>query len=83
MNTCNGGAARTADGILQGTGVLTGFEDHAGGVWRGRRLKAVIPGGSSVPVLPASAIDVPFTYGAVKAAGSLAGAAGVIVMPSK
>jgi len=56
------------------------IEDHAGGVWKGRKLKAVIPGGSSVPVLPASAIDVPFTYGAVKAAGSLAGAAGVIVM---
>ena len=54
--------------------------DHAGGIWKGRKLKAVIPGGSSVPVLPASAIDVPFTYGAIKAAGSLAGAAGVIVM---
>ncbi|MCG3135102.1 MAG: NADH-quinone oxidoreductase subunit F [Planctomycetes bacterium] len=54
--------------------------DHAGGIWKGRKLKAVIPGGSSVPVLPATQIDVPFTYGAVKAAGSLAGAAGVIVM---
>jgi NADH-quinone oxidoreductase subunit F len=54
--------------------------DHAGGIWKGRQLKAVIPGGSSVPVMPASAIDVPFTYGAVKNAGSLAGAAGVIVM---
>jgi NADH-quinone oxidoreductase subunit F len=56
------------------------IEDHAGGVWKGRKLKAVIPGGSSVPVLPATSIDVPFTYGAVKNAGSLAGAAGVIVM---
>ncbi len=56
------------------------IEEHAGGVWKGRKLKAVIPGGSSVPVLPADAIDVPFTYGAVKNAGSLAGAAGVIVM---
>ena len=54
--------------------------DHAGGIWKGRKLKAVIPGGSSVPVMPASAIDVPFTFGAVKNAGSLAGAAGVIVM---
>ena len=54
--------------------------DHAGGIWKGRKLKAVIPGGSSVPVMPASAIDVPFTYGAIKNAGSLAGAAGVIVM---
>ncbi len=56
------------------------IEVHAGGVWKGRKLKAVIPGGSSVPVMPADAIDVPFTYGAVRDAGSLAGAAGVIVM---
>jgi len=56
------------------------IEVHAGGVWKGRKLKAVIPGGSSVPVMPASAIDVPFTYGAVQKAGSLAGAGGVIVM---
>ncbi len=56
------------------------IETHAGGVWKGRKLKAVIPGGSSVPVMPADAIDVPFTYGAVRDAGSLAGAAGVIVM---
>ena len=56
------------------------IEVHAGGVWKGRALKAVIPGGSSVPVMPADAIDVPFTFGAVRAAGSLAGAAGVIVM---
>jgi NADH-quinone oxidoreductase subunit F len=54
--------------------------DHAGGIWKGRKLKAVIPGGSSVPVMPPSAIDVPFTYGAIKNAGSLAGAAGIIVM---
>ena len=56
------------------------IEEHAGGVWKGRKLKAVIPGGSSVPVMTADMIDVPFTYGAVKEAGSLAGAAGVIVM---
>jgi NADH-quinone oxidoreductase subunit F len=29
----------------------------AGGVWKGRKLKAVIPGGSSAPVLPAEIID--------------------------
>jgi NADH-quinone oxidoreductase subunit F len=56
------------------------IEVHAGGIWKGRKLKAVIPGGSSVPVMPADAIDVPFTYGAVRDAGSLAGAAGVIVI---
>jgi NADH-quinone oxidoreductase subunit F len=29
----------------------------AGGVWKGRKLKAVIPGGPSTAVLPASAIE--------------------------
>ncbi len=29
----------------------------AGGVWKGRKLKAVIPGGSSVPVVPAEIDD--------------------------
>jgi NADH-quinone oxidoreductase subunit F len=54
--------------------------DAAGGVWKGRRLKAVIPGGSSVPVLTADEIDVPCCFDAMKAAGTLMGSAGVIVM---
>ena len=27
-------------------------DEYCGGVWKGRKLKAVIPGGSSVPILP-------------------------------
>lgn len=53
----------------------------AGGVWKGRRLKAVIPGGSSVPVLPAELImDVTMDYDALNKAGSMLGAGSVIVM---
>ncbi len=52
----------------------------AGGVWKGRALKAVIPGGSSVPVLGAREIDVACDFGSVAKAGSLMGSAGVIVM---
>ena len=53
----------------------------AGGVWKGRRLKAVIPGGSSVPVLPAELImDVTMDYDALCKAGSMLGAGSVIVM---
>ena len=53
----------------------------AGGVWKGRRLKAVIPGGSSVPVVPADAI-LPATmdYDSLKKAGTSLGTGAVIVM---
>ena len=36
--------------------------DHAGGIPDGRKLKAVIPGGSSVPALSPDQIDVPLDY---------------------
>jgi len=53
----------------------------AGGVWKGRELKAVIPGGSSVNVLPAAAIrDINMDYDSVKKAGSSIGTGAMIVM---
>lgn len=53
----------------------------AGGMRNGRALKAVIPGGSSVPVLPAEAIlDCTMDYDALRKAGSALGSAAVIVM---
>jgi NADH-quinone oxidoreductase subunit F len=53
----------------------------AGGMRGGARLKAVIPGGSSVPVLPAEAIiDCTMDYDALRKAGSAVGSAAVIVM---
>lgn len=53
----------------------------AGGVRKGHTLKAVIPGGSSVPVLPANIItDVTMDYDALSKAGSMLGAGSVIVM---
>src|SRR5580658_2941225 len=42
----------------------------AGGVWKGRKLKAVIPGGSSVPVVPAELImNVNMDYDSMKTTG--------------
>ena len=35
--------------------------DHCGGIRDGRRLKAVVPGGSSAPILTADEIDVEWT----------------------
>ena len=55
--------------------------EMAGGVWRGRRLKAVIPGGSSVPVLPADIImRANMDYDSLQQHGSAVGAGSVIVM---
>ena len=53
----------------------------AGGVRGGRALKAVIPGGSSAPVLPASIVmDITMDYDAIAKAGSMLGSGAVIVM---
>jgi NADH-quinone oxidoreductase subunit F len=53
----------------------------AGGVWKGRKLKAVIPGGSSVPVVPADVIlNVNMDYDSMKTTGSAIGSAAVIIM---
>ena len=53
----------------------------AGGVRGGRKLKAVIPGGSSVPVVPGEVmLKTNMDYDSVRAAGSAIGSAAVIVM---
>jgi NADH-quinone oxidoreductase subunit F len=54
--------------------------EHAGGMRDGHRLKAVIPGGSSVPVLGEQHLDVGMDFESLQRAGSLLGSAGVIVM---
>jgi NADH-quinone oxidoreductase subunit F len=55
-------------------------EGYAGGVREGRTLKAVIPGGSSVPLLLPDQLDVQASFDAVQRAGSLLGSAGIIVL---
>lgn len=55
--------------------------EMAGGVWKGRKLKAVIPGGSSVPVMPAENImQTNMDYDSLQQNGSAVGAGSVIVM---
>jgi NADH-quinone oxidoreductase subunit F len=54
--------------------------EHAGGVRDGRRLKAVVPGGSSAPILRADEIDVTMDVESLQKAGTMAGSAGVVVM---
>jgi NADH-quinone oxidoreductase subunit F len=55
--------------------------DLAGGIWQGRKLKAVIPGGSSVPVLPGEIMmGLTMDYDSITKAGSMLGSGAVIVM---
>jgi len=55
--------------------------DLAGGMLSGRPLKAVIPGGSSVPVVPGEIMmDVNMDYDSIVKAGSLLGSGAVVVM---
>lgn len=56
------------------------IEEVAGGVWKGRKLKAVVPGGSSTPVLKPEEIDVPADFDGIAKAGSMLGSGGVIVL---
>jgi NADH-quinone oxidoreductase subunit F len=55
--------------------------EMAGGVRDGRPLKAVIPGGSSAPVLPgATMLDLNMDYDSIANAGSMLGSGAVIIM---
>ena len=51
-----------------------------GGIPNGRGLKAVVPGGSSTPVLLPEEIDIPMDFDSVGKAGSMLGSGGVVVL---
>ncbi len=54
--------------------------EHAGGIIGGKKLKAVIPGGSSAPVLGPEHLDVPMDFDSLKNVGSMLGSGAIIVM---
>ena len=54
-----------------------------GGIPNGRKLKAVIPGGSSVPVLTADEVDTPLEHDAMTERGSMLGSGAVIVIDDR
>jgi NADH-quinone oxidoreductase subunit F len=51
-----------------------------GGIANGRSLKAVVPGGSSTPVLLPEEIDIPMDFDSLAKAGSMLGSGGVVVL---
>jgi NADH-quinone oxidoreductase subunit F len=66
--------------LPMGTNLREIIYEHAGGVSGDKRIKAVIPGGSSVPVFTAEELDVAMDFDSVAKAGSLLGSCGIIVM---
>jgi len=64
--------------VEMGTSLADVIERLGGGVWPGRRVKAVFSGVAN-PVLTAAALATPLTYEDMRAAGSGLGAAGFIV----
>jgi NADH-quinone oxidoreductase subunit F len=63
-----------------GYSMKTLIEQDCGGMLEGLKLKAVIPGGSSVPLLPAADLDTPLDYESMNAKGTFLGSGGVIVI---
>ena len=53
---------------------------HAGGVPAGRQVKGVIPGGMSMPILPADQLDVPMANEFLRERKTMLGTGGVMVM---
>ena len=54
--------------------------DYAGGIRGGKQLKAVMPAGSSFPVLTPDEIDVRMDFDSMREIGAFLGTAGIIVM---
>jgi NADH-quinone oxidoreductase subunit F len=63
-----------------GISLRTLIEDFAGGVRDGKQVKAIIPGGSSTPLLTADKLDIPMDYESVAAAGSMLGSGGIVIL---
>jgi NADH-quinone oxidoreductase subunit F len=54
--------------------------EHAGGITFGKKLKAVIPGGASTPMLTPDQVDTPMAFETLEEAGTMLGTGAIIVM---
>ena len=66
--------------LVLGTPLRTLIEEYGGGVWKGHAVKAIIPGGSSSPMIGADKLDTPLDHEAMAAAGSSLGSGGIVVI---
>jgi len=60
--------------------MMKAIDEVAGGIPGGRKLKAVVPGGSSCPILTASECDIPMDYDTLAKIGSMLGSGGMVVL---
>ncbi len=66
--------------LPMGTSLREIIFEHAGGILDGKKVKAIIPGGSSAPVLGPEHLDIPMDFDSLKEAGSMLGSGAIIVM---
>jgi NADH-quinone oxidoreductase subunit F len=59
------------------------IEGHGGGAPEGRTIKAIIPGGSSTPILLPDQLDTGIDYESIAAAGSMAGSGAIVVIDDR
>ena len=78
-NVANGGNFE----LENGTTLRELIYEHGGGIPGGRALKAIIPGGSSVPVLTGDEVDTPLDYDALATAGTMFGSGAVIAIDDR
>src|SRR5579883_3138574 len=63
-----------------GFNLLRMINEVGGGIWKGRKLKAVTPGGSSCPILKAEECDIAMDFDTLMKAGSMLGSGGVVIL---
>ena len=66
--------------VALGTPARAILEEHGGGVWKGRALKAWIPGGSSTGFLPPDLLDTPMDHDSLRGVGSMFGTGAMIML---
>jgi NADH-quinone oxidoreductase subunit F len=80
----SGNVARGGNYELElGTSLRELIYDIGGGIPDGRELKAIIPGGSSVPVLTADEVDTGLDFDSMAQVGTMLGSGAVIVMDDR
>ena len=60
--------------------MMKAINEVAGGIPNGKKLKAVVPGGSSCPILRADECDIPMDYDTLAKVGSMLGSGGMVVL---
>jgi NADH-quinone oxidoreductase subunit F len=69
--------------LVNGTTLRELIYEFGGGIPDGRELKAIIPGGSSTPVLTAADVDTPLDYDALTHAGTMFGSGAIIAIDDR